>query len=447
MARGRTIRVLSVWMNGESVGEWRRPVRGGQEFAYADSWLSSAAARPVSLSLPLRPHTQPYRKGVPEFFDNLLPDNRAIRERIQRRFGAASTGAFDLLQEIGRDCVGALQLLPEGRPPGNVRSITGERLTTGGVAKILAGALNPGLGRGEQADDDFRISLAGAQEKTALLWHKEAWHRPTGSTPTTHILKLPIGGNPQGIDLSTSVENEWLCAQLVEAYGIPVAACSMEKFGEQKVLVVERFDRRLAADGKWFMRLPQEDFCQATATSPALKYESDGGPGIEKIMELLLGSQRAAEDRRAFMRTQLVFWLLAAIDGHAKNFSIFLQAGGAYRLTPCYDILSAYPMLGHGRGKLSPHKITMAMAVRGKNRHYRWKEISARHWLATAKRCGFSEMKPVMEELIARTPQAVERAAKNLPRHFPAEIGGSILRGTAAAARLLGEQMAKGRNA
>jgi serine/threonine-protein kinase HipA len=262
----------------------------------------------------------------------------------------------------------------------DVRKITATRLTTREVAERLASSLNPVFGRGERADDDFRISLAGAQEKTALLWHKGAWHRPTGATPTTHILKLPIGPNPQGIDLSASVENEWLCAQLVAGFGIPVAQCRREKFGEQPALVVERFDRRLAVDGKWFMRLPQEDFCQATATAPALKYESDGGPGIGKIMELLLGSQRAAEDRRDFMRTQLVFWLLAAIDGHAKNFSIVLQAGGAYRLTPRYDILSAHPMLGKGRGMLSPHKIRMAMAVCGRNRHYRWKEISARHW-------------------------------------------------------------------
>jgi serine/threonine-protein kinase HipA len=445
MARTGKLRALSVWMNGEQVAEWRRSAGGGQEFAYAESWLESPAARPISLSLPLRLHAEPYRKGVQEFFDNLLPDNRRIRERIQQRFGAASTGAFDLLQEIGRDCVGALQLLPEDHSPGDVRKITSERLTEDDVAEILVGAVNPALGRDSSSDDAFRISLAGAQEKTALLKRKDAWHRPIGSTPSTHILKLPIGGNPQGIDLSTSVENEWLCAQLVEAYGIPVAACSMEKFGEQKVLVVERFDRRLAADGKWFMRLPQEDFCQATATSPALKYESDGGPGIEKIMEMLLGSQNAAADRRDFMRTQLVFWLLAGIDGHAKNFSIFLFAGGAYRLTPRYDVLSAYPMLGHGARKLSPHKIRMAMAVRGENRHYRWKEISARHWMGTAKRCGFPEIKTVIEELIAQTPGVIERVTKLLPRNFPAEIAQPILTGTADAARQLGEQMAKGR--
>jgi serine/threonine-protein kinase HipA len=193
------------------------------------------------------------------------------------------------------------------------------------------------------------------------------------------------------------------------------------------------------------MRLPQEDFCQATATAPGLKYESDGGPGMERITELLLGSEKAAEDRRDFMRTQLVFWLLAAIDGHAKNFSIFLQAGGGYRLTPRYDILSAHPMLGRGRGKLSPHKIRMAMDVRGKNRHYRWKEISARHWLETARRCGISEMKSIVDEVITQTPKAVDQVTARLPRKFPDQIAATILSGTTAAARLLAEQMTKAR--
>jgi serine/threonine-protein kinase HipA len=443
MGRARKVKALSVWMNGEHVGEWRRSAGGGQEFAYAEAWLYSPAARPISLSLPLRPPARPYRKTVADFFDNLLPDERTIRERIQRRFGTSSADAFDLLAEIGRDCVGALQLLPEGQPPVNVHKITGERLTAGGVANLLAGSLNPAFGRGEPADDLFRISLAGAQEKTALLWHEGAWHRPTGSTPTTHILKLPIGGNPQGIDLSTSVENEWLCARIVRGYGIPVADCRMAQFGDQKALVVERFDRALAKNGGWYMRLPQEDFCQATATPSNWKYESDGGPGIERIMELLLGSERAAEDRRDFMRTQLVFWLLAAIDGHAKNFSIFLRPGGAYRLTPRYDILSTHSLLGKGRGKLSPHKIRMAMAVRGKNRHYRWQEISARHWLEMAKRCGFSEMKSIMDEVCAQTAKVVEQTTVSLPRNFPDQIAATILTGITASAELLGEQMAK----
>ena len=437
MGRHRKTRALSVWMNGERVGDWRRPTAGGQEFLYADSWLSSAAARPISLSLPLRPSREPYRSGVETFFDNLLPDNRHIRERIQRRFQTESMDAFDLLQEIGRDCVGALQLLPEDESPSNLRRITGERLTTHSVAQLLARSVGSAFARTENSEDEFRISLAGAQEKTALLYHQGKWQRPTGATPTTHIFKLPMGVNHQGIDLSTSVENEWLCAQIAQAYGISAAACRMETFDDQKTLIVERFDRRLAPDKKWFLRLPQEDFCQATSTPPALKYESDGGPGIVTIMELLLGSEQAAKDRQDFMRTQLVFWLLAAIDGHAKNFSIFVLPGGAYRLTPRYDILSAYPMLGHGRSKLAPEKIRMAMAVKGKNRHYYWNGIVARHWMETAKRSGFWEMKLMMEEVVDRTPEMIRQVTKNLPVKFPSSIADSILKGIAARTKQL----------
>jgi serine/threonine-protein kinase HipA len=84
----------------------------------------------------------------------------------------------------------------------------------------------------------------------------------------------------------------------------------------------------------------------------------------------------------------------------------------------------------------------MAMAVRGKNRHYRWKEIAARHWLETARRCGFSEMKSIMDEVIAQTPTVVEQASARLPRRFPASIAETIMTGTKNAARLLAGQMA-----
>jgi serine/threonine-protein kinase HipA len=430
-------------MNGERVGEWRRSSFGRQEFLYAESWLASSAARPISLSLPLRPSREPYRDGVEEFFDNLLPDNRQIRERIQRRFQTPSIGAFDLLAEIGRDCVGALQLMREDQSPQDVRRITVEPLSVAGVADLLSRSLEEPLGREQGEDVEFRISLAGAQEKTALLYRDGLWQRPTQTTPTTHILKLPLGVNPQGIDLLSSVENEWLCSQIVKAYGIPVANCWIEVFADYKVLVVERFDRRLASGGNWYLRLPQEDFCQATATSPGLKYENDGGPGISKIMELLLGSEQAEQDRRDFMRTQLVFWLLAAIDGHAKNFSLFLLPGGGYRLTPRYDILSAYPVLGHGRGKYAREKIKMAMALQGKDRHYRWTEIRGRHFLETAKRCGLTDMKAVMEEVIAKTPEVVEQIRSCIPSQPTRQIADSILDGVCVQVAQLKAELAQ----
>ena len=441
MGRHSQSRALSVWMNGELVGHWRLPAAGPQEFDYAESWLASPAARPLSLSMPLRPSGRPYRGEAAAYFDNLLPDNVDIRSRMQRRFKTETSGAFDLLAEAGRDCIGAVQLVREGDEPNPVQHIDAAKLDRAEVGRLIAGTLGqPGDFGGP---DNFRISLAGAQEKTALLWHKDAWHVPRNATPTTHILKLPIGRAPAGLDLSSSVENEWLCTQLLAGYGIPVAPCRPETFGEYKVLVVERFDRKLAVGGKWWLRLPQEDFCQATGTPAALKYENDGGPGIRRIMELLLGSDQAEADRRDFFRTLIVFWLLAAIDGHAKNFSLFLRPGGAFHLTPRYDVLSAHAFVGKGAGKLPVQKLRMAMAMSGKNRHYDWLGIRLKHWRETASRCGLPNVDALITELVEQTPGVIAAATKHLPKNFPGFLAEGIFKGTLASARALGAELPK----
>lgn len=436
MGRPSAARTLSIWMNGERVGAWSTRPSGPDEFHYAQDWLTSEATRPISLSMPLRP--TPYKgQVVSAYFENLLPESREIRERLQRRFAVASARPFELLAEIGRDCVGAIQLLPGDAEPPDVRNIGGQALTDREVERHLADLVGAPMGRPDDSEE-FRFSLAGAQEKTALLRRRGKWMRPLGTTPTTHIMKLPIGGAGGGIDLSTSVENEWLCANVLKAYGVPVAACEIKSFGSRKVLVVERFDRRPASHGDWIVRLPVEDLCQATGTPAGHKYESDGGPGIRQIMTLLLGSSQAERDRRDFFRTQMLFWMLCAIDGHAKNFSLFLEAGGAYRLTPRYDVLSAYPVLGTSAGRLQPRKVKMAMAVEGASRHYRWHAILPRHWQETARRCGAgAEFDSVREELVERTGGAINSVAGELPRGFPDSVAGPIFDGLKKSAEKL----------
>jgi len=433
MARPSKNRELSVWMNGERLGTWITHPGKPDEFRYTSEWLSAESARPISLSMPLRP-TEYRGSVVTAYFDNLLPDSRRIRDRIQRRFEASSSSAFDLLTEIGRDCVGAIQLLPDSGPTPDVRKIEGAALTRGDVEHLLTDLLHVTPGDTDE-NDDFRISLAGAQEKTALLRLKGKWMRPKGTTPTTHILKLPIGTGGGGIDLTTSVENEWLCAEILRKYGVPVAPCSMDRFGDQQVLIVERFDRRLSSDGSWIIRLPQEDLCQATGVPSDRKYEADGGPGIGTIMGLLLGSSQADEDRRDFFKTQILYWLLCAIDGHAKNFSLFQEAGGGYRLTPRYDVLSAFPVLGTSARRLSPKKVKMAMAVEGKSRHYLWHSILGRHWEETAKRCGLGgAFRSLTTELLDQTPGVVDSVASRLPEGFPDSVASPILEGLRASA-------------
>lgn len=188
MARPSKTRNLDVWMNGERVGRWTLDPRGRQEFRYATTWLVAPAARPLSLSMPLQPADAPYRDApVEAFFDNLLPESPEIRRRVQARFGTASTAAFDLLSEIGRDCVGAVQLLPPEAQPDDVHRIEGGRLDDGAVASILRAAVAASP-LGQRDEDDFRISLAGMQEKTALLWHEGRWHRPRGATDRKSVV-------------------------------------------------------------------------------------------------------------------------------------------------------------------------------------------------------------------------------------------------------------------
>jgi len=437
MARPRKRKALGIWMNGLQVGTWAQEPTGEPVFAYSPGWLAQSEARPLSLSMPLRT-SSPYRGSVVEgWFDNLLPDSREIRQRMQSRFHAASARAFDLLAEIGRDCVGAVQLLPEGQVPEDIRRIRGEELTESDVATLLRAT--PLVGAGDEASD-FRISLAGAQEKTALLWHEGGWQRPLGATPTTHIFKLPLGrvGNFQG-DLTTLVENEWLCSRIVAAYGLPIAGAEIGVFEDQKALIVERFDRRLASDGSHLLRLPQEDLCQALDVPPSLKYEADGGPGVRPIMDLLLGSRIAEQDRRMFMKAQVVFWLLCATDGHAKNFSVAIEPEGRFRLTPLYDVISVWPLIGHGAQQLALEKARMAMAAISKNRHYRWNDIRPRHWLSTAQACGFDTavMQGIIDELVEQTPQVVASIESMLPAGFPVSVSDPILRGLEYGARRL----------
>lgn len=428
--RSKSRQSLNLWMNGQLAGTWHVRKNKPQQFQYAENWLSSKQGRMLSLSMPFQPGNKPFEGDVVEnFFDNLLPDSKEIRRRIQQSYGTSGTSPFDLLAEIGRDCVGAIQLLPEDDEPVGWNRIEARPLTELEVERHLNAAvvtLLPGEDR-----EEFRISIAGAQEKTALLWHKDQWHVPVGVTPTTHIMKLPLGlvGNMQA-DMSSSVENEWLCSKIMAAYGIDIAHCDMAQFGDAKALVVERFDRKLSTTGDYWLRLPQEDMCQALGKPPELKYESDGGPGMVDILELLRGSRMADWDRRAFYKTQILFWVLAAMDGHAKNFSLFHEVFGAYRMTPIYDVLSARPIIGEKANHLSWHDVKQAMAFRSKNAHYRIKEIYPRHFYSAAKKLGLGgEIDSIIEEILNETPKVIGDVGTMVPAGFPSIVMDTIFSG------------------
>jgi serine/threonine-protein kinase HipA len=445
MGRASHTRALSLWMNGLRVGTWRMAPHTPETLQYDPGWLQSREGRPLSLSLPFTPGNTPHRgERVRHYFDNLLPDSADIRTRLARRYQAKSPEAFDLLAQAGQDCIGALQILPEQASPAGTR-LQARPLNSAEVAEVLRHA-TAATAPGFMEDDDFRISIAGAQEKTALLQMDGQWCMPQGATPTTHILKLPLGlVGGMGLDLRESVENEWLCAQILKAYGLPVARCEPVQFEGMKALAVERFDRMwwtTPSGERQLVRLPQEDLCQATATTPDLKYETQGGPGIDRIMAVLDGSMTPEQDKRTFFLAQVLFWMLCAPDGHAKNFSLFIRPGGRYQLTPLYDVISAYPILGMGPNQISPFKVKLAMAVRGKNAHWKMNEIQRRHWVALGSRHGVvtADGRPaeaLLDDLVARTPEVITRIQGELPEGFPQALANSILDGLAQASKQL----------
>jgi serine/threonine-protein kinase HipA len=412
---------LNVFINGRLAGMLRRESSGAIDFRYDPQWLAWESTFPISLSLPLR---EDRYIGAPVIavFDNLLPDSDAIRRRIAERVGANGTDPYSMLAALGHDCVGALQFLPQSVDPGPAGKIDGKPVTKSDVAAIIRNLATAPLGMGE--DDDFRISIAGAQEKTALLRRDGKWYKPTGTTATTHILKPQIGRLPNGIDLSNSVENEYFCLKLLAALGVPAANAGIANFGGRRTLIVERFDRRWTND-KRLLRLPQEDCCQALSVPPTRKYQSDGGPGMKDILQLLKGSDAPNEDSATFLRASIVFWLIGATDGHAKNFSLFLSPGGRFRLTPLYDVLSAQPSLDAGQIQRKAFKLAMSV---GKNRHYAMNEIQPRHFIQTAEISGVGAavVHTIFKDLVENAEAAFAKVLKALPKGFPAELTDSI---------------------
>ncbi|HEV2136119.1 MAG TPA: type II toxin-antitoxin system HipA family toxin [Terracidiphilus sp.] len=423
---------LNVFLNSRLVGQLRRDVAGAISFKYHPSWLDWEFVLPVSLSLPLR--EQAYSgAAVIAVFDNLLPDSNHLRRQIAARTHAEGIDAYSLLGAIGHDCVGALQFLPQNMEPGPAGAVEGDPISNDRIAQVIGNLATAPLGITE--DESFRISIAGAQEKTAFLYRDGEWYKPRGTTATTHIFKPSIGTLPNGVDLSKSVENEYFCLKAIAALGIEATKVQMMTFGKRRVLVVERFDRRSTADGR-LLRLPQEDCCQALSISPVQKYQSDGGPGIVQILQLLRGSDDPLADQRSFLKANIVFWLMGATDGHAKNFSVFLRPGGRFRMTPLYDVISAQPSVDSKQILWKNFRLAMSFGAKPR---YAMRQIAPRHFFQSATGAGIGKdvVPSIIEELCGDVPAAVDRMNAGLPASFPASVADSISNGIRRRLRIL----------
>lgn len=387
------VKELLVRLEGVDAGRLTQDANGRVAFEYEAGYRSSRSTTPLSLSMPKVGHRYEHATVFP-FLAGLLPDNDAVVERWGRLFGVRAANVFGLLAAVGEDCAGAVQFVR----PDRIRAVDDEDvewLTEDDVGAMLRDLRTdpytwqqPGVSRGGH------FSLAGAQVKFALLFEGGRWGRPSGRIPTTHIVKPGIDG------VLDHEVNEHLCLGLAARLGLPAAASEIHRFGDERAVVVRRYDRRRG--GATWSRVHQEDMCQALSVPPTDKYQRDGGPSPRSIVDLLrsvvLPDSTSAVDQ--FVRSLALNWFIAGTDAHAKNYGLLLH-GPDVRLAPLYDVASA---LVHP--EYNWHKWELAMRV---GKEGRLKYLTLRHWETEAAtlRVPWTRVRDLIVDLADRVPDAL----------------------------------------
>jgi len=330
-------RRLTVWWNGEVVGQLALNPHGEPEFRYATDWLAQPDARAVSTSLPLR--SEPFgRRATLPFFEGLLPE-AAQRTAIARTLGISERNEFRLLEKIGGEVAGAIEIWPEDvKPASGDEGRQPRRLSDDDLVALIDRLPTRTMLVGEE--DGLRLSLAGAQSKRPVIRIDGNNALPAPGRPTTHILK------PEIARFEGTAENEAFCMRLARAVGLDVASVDYRSLGEKRFLLIERHDRRTGEDRRP-IRLHQEDFCQALGFTSARKYASDGGPVFRDCFALVRRvTTRPAAEALKLLDAALFNGIIGNADAHAKNFSLLHLPGGT-ELAPLYDLLSTvvYPDL------------------------------------------------------------------------------------------------------
>lgn len=329
-------RTLDVYLHGTLAGVLVQGSDASLSFTYRDDYRQSADAQIVSVSMPFTQRAYPNEVSRP-FFSGLLPDESA-RVRLARALGLSDSNAFGMLEIIGGDCAGALALFPHAQKVSQDRTADEvlSRAQLESVLQELRG--NPLLA----SRNDVRLSLAGAQDKIAVNLQNDSVVLVKNGSPTTHILKPAIQG------LKGTAQNEVFCMMLAKRVGFQVPHVRFSSADDTDYILIERFDRVVGEHGD-IRRLHQEDFCQAMNVLPELKYEDEGGPGIERSMDLIQRvSAQPAADKLLFLKMQIFHFLVGNADAHAKNYALLHSLeSGAPSLAPLYDVVctAAYPAL------------------------------------------------------------------------------------------------------
>ncbi len=428
-------RVLDAWMNGQRVGRWSVSAQGVHGFAYDTLWPGSPQARPLSLSLPLG-GAKPFRgERVHAWFDNLLPSAAVPRQRLQSSFGVATADTFDLLAAAGRDCAGAVQLLPPDVEPGDPMQVEGEPLSERDLVRLLDACAGPSTWAPGRREVAARGAGGDASQDSVAA---PRWPLvPAARRHTEHAHpEAAAGGRARWRTRDQHVARERMAVRPAVARLRPDGRRLAHRGDRSAQGAGDRSHRPPLARRRWWARLPLEDFCQASGTPPQRCAPTAGGPDVGRMLDLLRGSEQAATDRERLLAAMVVMWLLAVPEPSGKRFAIRLLSGGRFELAPLWGAMSSWPLLGRSPKASSLQRLPWTLSPAGDALTHH--QITRAHWLGAARRhalgAGFDA---VVAGLAQWTGQAIDSAAASLPAGFASSVSEPVFEGLRRGARAL----------
>ncbi|EPB3409321.1 HipA domain-containing protein [Vibrio cholerae] len=396
--------------NNMLVGQFVQRSKNNLSFSYSEQWLAYHSSFPISLSLPLRAGENS-SFNVLNFMNNLLPDLMEERLSLAHSMGVQSNDAFTLLSKLGHDCTGGISFTGSENLPDMGWEYRELSISDLNELVTLRKSFLPCFG-------DYRPCVSGTQRKTTLMKTNGKWYVPQGTSFSSHIVKYPMDVITQSnsvLDMSSSVENEFICNQIAKELGfnVPNLEIITAESGA-KALAVKRFDRCFG-DGV-VTRRHQEDFCQIFGVPEHQKYQSENNLGVSKIVDVLSLSAERKANNHDFFKFMVLQCLLGAADGHLKNFSVHIAPGGHYKLAPFYDLLSAYPAVG--ATGLNKRKLKLAMGLKA-SRGYKYpiNKICLRHIEQTANQFGIGNTN--CHEIVSAFLAKFSSALSSVDNRFP----------------------------
>ena len=364
-AREGAVQIADVYKSGVLAAQLRR-YRDRTEFEYLPSYLDGGAA--VATTLPLIREVTVLPPGaVPAFFAGLLPEGRrltALRQLVK----TSADDEFSLIEAVGRDPVGDVQVVAEGDAPVTLEPLFSVSHSFGEVR------FSDIMGRAGIVD---RVGIAGVQEKASAGMIS----LPVSQAGHQYLLKIDPPEYPFAVDNEAYfLELSRRCA--IATVHAEVVVDAQGRHG----LLVRRFDRVIDPDGTP-RRRAVEDACQLLNLWPADKYNTTAEEVLRAIARVCPAAPVALRD--AFR--QLVFaWLTGDGDVHAKNLSVVSEPGGEWRLAPAYDLPST---MVYG-------DLTMALPIGGRR-----DGLTRAHWMEFAREVGLAARaaQRVLDELLEAT--------------------------------------------